>query len=46
MKTNTLPNVSKRKIRLKIVSNFTENPLIEHKLEDNGYVEFFIIRFF
>ena len=31
---------SKQKISLKIINDFTENPLIEYKLEDNGHVEF------
>ena len=30
----------KRKVFLKVISEFTNNDLIEHKLEDGGHVEF------
>jgi len=33
-------NKPKQKIFLKIVENFTKNPLIEYKLENDGHVEF------
>jgi len=35
-----MENPTKRKIFLKVISDFTDNDLIEHKLEDGGHVEF------
>jgi alkylated DNA repair dioxygenase AlkB len=40
MEMNILSSQPKQKIFLKIIENFTENPLTEHKLEDGGHVEF------
>jgi len=37
METNNKPQ---QKIFLKIVENFTKNPLVEYKLENDGHVEF------
>lgn len=43
MEVDTLSNPSnpfKQKINLKIISDFTENVIVEYKLENNGHVEF------
>lgn len=40
MEEDKLSNISKQKINLKIMSDFTENTIIEYKLENNGHVEF------
>ena len=40
MDTDILSNTIKRKLYLKVVSDFTENILVKYKLEDDGHVEY------